>query len=126
MELEKDRLAVMYEFLKDLPPDKLVKGLKKFCMKHREVYPQTNIIAYIREYALIDEDELTPMEAWGLVKAHIATGAKLPELVDKAAGAVGWMDIRMSEKPGVERAHFLKAYEAMAAKEREQKIMGTL
>jgi hypothetical protein len=124
MELGKDRLVSMYEFLKDIPVDKLAKGIKKFCMKHREIYPQTNIIAYIREYALIDEDWPTPMEAWMMVTSHIASGAEVPEIVDKAARAIGWRDIRMSETPGVERAHFVKAYEALVAREREKLIMG--
>lgn len=124
LELTKDRLTAMYHFLKDIPRERLIVGLRKFCMRHREIYPQTNIIAYIREYSLIDDDEITAMEAWEMVLGYIRNGRAMPEIVERAANAVGMREIRMSETPGVERAHFIRAYEAMAARERNKRISG--
>ena len=47
---EKERMTTMYEFLKDLSNVEFENGVREFCKRQKEIYPNTNIVAYIREF----------------------------------------------------------------------------
>lgn len=75
------------------------------------------------------DDQLSAGEAWGLVgKAVSKFGAwneagALEWLPSRAAAAVrgiGWQQICASTQPSVERAHFLKTYEQISAREAKE------
>lgn len=68
---------------------------------------------------VLNPDALTAGEAWTLVLREISRVGTLgtPEwgdpTVKAAVDAVGWRSICQSDTPGVERAHFTKAYDAL-------------
>ena len=121
-----------YRMLSDLTPEQFYKGIKTFCLKHKDIFPTTNIVAYIREYALIDESIPTPEEAWGeVIKAIARYGyCGKPEfsspLIANAVECIGWRDMCMSENIGVERAHFMRAYSNLVKREHDEKICGVI
>jgi hypothetical protein len=45
-------------------------------------------------------------------------------LTQKAVDCIGWRDICMSETIGVERAHFIKAYNNLKQREQNNRIVG--
>ena len=130
MSLTDDKLDVWAELLSDLTEEQLKTGVKTFVLKHKEIYPNTNVVAYIREYGLGLATQMTPAEAWGLVlKAIGSVGVYgVPKFendaVKRSVDCVGWRDICMSPNIGVERAHFMRAYEALVARDFHEQMTG--
>ena len=58
LKTNEDRLTTMYEFIKDLTSEQFRKGIRIFCEQHKEIFPNTNITAYIREYGQIEPDKI--------------------------------------------------------------------
>ena len=58
-----DRIKLMRSLLADLTEEEFVRGVKTLVLTHKEIYPNTNLIAVIRDYALHDPSELSPEEA---------------------------------------------------------------
>lgn len=128
-----DRLRFAYELLKDLSEDELCAGVKKFCLKHKEIYPNTNFIAYIREYA--KEGTFMPdYEAWDFVlkevKDSYRTGynavsgtTKKPDFqdhkIDMAIRTIGWDVVcERNDETGI-RNQFMDVYNKMCKRELE-------
>ena len=132
MEISKERAEVMFEFLSDLTPGELAIGVEKFCKVHSEIYPNTNIIAHIRRYALVDEvTNLTGWEAWELVLDAIRKVGGIygvpkisDQLVQKTVNIIGWKDICSSSNPEAVRAHFVKAYESLVEHKHKRLVQG--
>lgn len=83
-------------------------------------------VAEIREAAenLSPMAHPTPEEAWAEVNEHLTRSRTAPysdELIIKAIHGIGWNTIAMSENVGVERAHFMRFYEVLVKKEREER-----
>ena len=57
--IPKERAVIMHELLSDLSQEEFFIGLKEFCLKQKEIYPGTNIIAHIREYGKPEKKEKT-------------------------------------------------------------------
>ena len=72
----------------------------------------------------------TPEEAWGEVirKVNNVGSYGRPtfshELIDKAVRTVGWLNICLSETPGVERAHFFRVYETFRERTLKDQMRG--
>lgn len=121
--LGKTELDIWRFMLADLSEAEFVRGMKAFCFAHKEIFPNTNIVAHLRHYARKDPTQKTSHEAWSDVLRAVASvgsyGTPTFEnvLTQKAVECVGWKNICLSETIGVERAHFLKAYEAIASRE---------
>ena len=119
-----------YESLKDLTPDQFRRGIKKFCLLQQEIYPNTNVPAYIRRYALFDENDFkTAGQAWRAVQDAVSRyGSESPKfddpLVAEAVRCVGWRDINFSESIDTLRAHFFKVYDQLVARQKETALMG--
>lgn len=132
MKLTKDRLYIWRSMTHDLIAEEFIRGIRTFCLAHKEIFPNTNIIAYIREYACRDQTQKNAAEAWAevlmSVRQHGYSGK--PKFsspwIEKAVDCIGWRDICMSEKIGVERAHFSRAYESIIERERFDKIAGSV
>jgi len=109
LEIDPMQSMTMFEFLSDLPIENFVAGVKKFCKIHKEIYPKTNLIAYIREYGLIkDSDFKSDSEAWTLVLDEMSKCGGIygtpkidDELVMEAIKGIGWRDLCTSQN----RAH---------------------
>jgi hypothetical protein len=108
--------------LSDLDPCDVNLAITKLLMTQR-FFPT---VAEIREAA----ENLSPMahpspeEAWAEVNAHLCRSKTAPysdPLIVKAISGIGWNTIAMSENVGVERAHFMRFYETMLKKEREER-----
>lgn len=116
---------VNYLLLQDLSEEQFARGLLKFLKTHKEVFPNTNLVAYIREYGLLGEF-LTAGEAWGVVLDEIrrvsgnyGTPAVKNELVQKAIECTGWRSICDEEAKFV-RAQFFKTYDSLVEKKKRE------
>ncbi len=131
LQLNEQRISIWREMLGDLNDAQFTRGVRTFCLAHREIYPMTNIIANIRHYALIDPKRPTAAEAWELVlrEIHHSGSYEKPKfedpLIAKAVACIGWKDICSSEQIGVERGHFLKTYNELVEQERFNAVAGT-
>jgi len=69
----------------------------------------------------------TAAEAWEEVNKQIFDAGvyRAPswscELVQRAARAIGWVNLCMSENPEADRAHFMRIYESMRSKNHQNK-----
>ena len=117
--LTEEKLTIWGEMLADLTDEQFIQGIKSFCLAHKEIYPNTNVIAHIRDYALRDLSEKTAGEAWLEVLREIYRAGSYgtpsfsnPE-IKRAVECVSWKDICQSETIGVERAHFMRTYDEL-------------
>lgn len=124
-------MPIWYSLLRDLTPDDLLRGISMFCASHKEIYPNTNIVAYIREYALYDPEEVTPADAYEIAqKAWRRWSMYSPRrkfknvLIEKTIETLGVRDILSSENPEILRAHFLKIYESYQKRDKIHKMIG--
>lgn len=122
------KVEIWSEMLGDLTDEQFRRGIKSFCLAHRELFPGTNVIANIRHYAVKKHDK-TAGEAWGDVLSEIRrTGSYgkpvFDELTQRAVDAVGWREMCLSENIAIERAHFLKAYDALVEREHFNAVVG--
>lgn len=104
-----------------------------FCRLHAEIFPNTNVPAHIRKYALVEALSFpTSGEAWQMVLREISRvgGYKAPEIQDpivaEAVRCVGWKDICYSENVEATRAHFMKAYDQLLSRKKQEILMGGL
>lgn len=114
--------------LSDLQEEKLKNAIKKFCLSHKEIYPGTNLIAYIREYALELDEIPSAGEAWGYAHKKICgsvfTNSEFG-LADKTAELMGgYAVLGRSENSDVLRGQFVKLYNELLEKEKTNRLMG--
>jgi len=119
-----DRTIKVYvEDLADLPIEALRLAARK-CRTDSKWFPS---IAELRAaaLALVVGQPRSGLEAWGDVLDKVREHGYLraPEFTDplvaRAVKAMSWREICLSEEPMVVRAHFIKAYESMAARQVE-------
>lgn len=130
LKIDKQQVQVMHGLLSDLPIEKILSGVSIFCASHKEIYPNTNIVAYIREYALYDPKELTSAEAWEVVRKAIASYGryskrpKFESLIEKSVESIGWVQLCDSNNPSADRAHFMRMYDTFVGREKMNKMRG--
>lgn len=124
------KIAIWREALFDLSDAQVMDGVKKFCLATKEIYPGTNIIAYIREYALEINEQETAGEAWASVLGA-AGGRKTrdwtppSQLAKRAADCIGGYDhIGYSENSEATRAHFFRVFADLQKRESFNKSIG--
>ena len=105
--------AVWQKALDDLPLDNLEKAVIKIIVS-KKFFPS---ISEIRSEAVSFAAPLHPLpeEAWAEVMAQLdpyRTPRYSDPLIHRAVKAVGYLNLCMSERIGVERAHFLQIYGA--------------
>lgn len=121
---KKIELDICWEMLKDIPEDQFRTSIKKIIAAKDEIYQSTNIVALIRKNAII-KNVLLAGEAWAEVLRTVSSIGSYgnpifkEEIIFKAVECVGWRNICLSENIGVERAHFMKVYESLASKAKE-------
>lgn len=120
-------MPVAWDLLKDLDDRKFMIAVKDVCSTTKELYPGTNIIALIREIVLSGKD-LIAGEAWEEVMEQVSKVGSYgkPQFKDmtteKAVNCIGWKDICMSEKIAVERSHFMKIYDTLLKREKDNRV----
>jgi hypothetical protein len=120
-------MDALYLALGDLSREQLETGLRKFYRTRKEIYPNTNLGAVIRELALVDNLQYpTSAEAWEMVRREMArvggsygTPAVPIAPVQKAIETISWREICLSENPEAVRAHFFKVYDALVKRSQD-------
>lgn len=121
-------IDIAWPILRDLSDSEFERAVVKIISERVEIYPNTNMLALIREKARI-EKRITAGEAWGKVLKEIRRVGYAgnpefnDELIELAVKSVGWDVICKSNNIGVERAHFLKVYEAFVKRVSEDSVM---
>ncbi len=122
---------VYWEFLKDLPDEDYLKAVTEISATQTELYPGSNLIAMIREKAL-GRNELTNGEAWREVIKEISNTGSYGQpkfenpLITRAVECMGWRTLCLSENSAIDRAHFLKIYDALKKRaEYNQLLIGS-
>lgn len=119
-------IEAWHEMLRDLEFEVAKTAVKRVISRKR--YLPT--VAEIREEAasLLRPELMSGEEAWALVADAVRefgyyremdARERMPALVERVVRAIGWDEICLSEEPGVVRAHFIRLYEALARRERE-------
>lgn len=127
---DSERISLMKTLLSDLTPDQFERGVKTLILRHKEIYPNTNLIAVIREYAVTDPALNSPEEAWGEVvreksKAFIYSDRKITDpIAEETVKVMGWRNLCLSENEEADRAHFFKIYKSIADRQKHSAIMG--
>ena len=113
--------------LADLDPVVAKAAVIKVC-RESDYFPSVaRIVAAAEELDPRNEKLPTAAEAWEEVeKLIIQFGPyRAPQyscdLVRRTVRAIGWLQLCCSENPAADRAHFLKLYESMRSKHKEQK-----
>ena len=113
--------------LADLDPVVAKAAVIKVC-RESDYFPSVaRIVAAAEELDPRNEKLPTAAEAWEEVeKLIIQFGPyRAPQYscdtVRRAVRAIGWLQLCCSENPAADRAHFLKLYESMRSKHKEQK-----
>lgn len=113
---------LMWEFLQDLEDEDFIKAISKIVITTKDINRATNMIALIRESAL--PENILAGEAWAEVLKEISkTGSwGKPQfndpLIVRAVECIGWKNMCMSENIAIERAHFLKVFDSLSARNR--------
>lgn len=121
-------LEVYWELLKDMDDKRFLLAVKDICSTTTELYPNTNLVAMLREKGM-SRNRLTAGEAWGEVMKEVSrTGSYgVPvfdnSLVGKAVECIGWKTICMSTMISVERAHFLKIFDQLEERDKKEKML---
>ena len=125
-----EKLEALYALLSDLTESQFTTAVRRIVLTHKEIYPNTNLVAVLREYALCDLSEPTSAEAWGEIekeknRAFIYGKAEIKNpLAKKVVEILGWRNLCLSENIEADRAHFMKMYEQMATRDRLNRIIG--
>lgn len=107
--------------------EQVKRGLEVFLKTHKDVYPNTNLIAYIRHYGFAETDGYTAGEAWGEVITGIKRGQKpnfKKQITEKIVGLIGWSNLNRSNNPELDRTNFLKMFEQIQKSEKEKQLRG--
>ena len=120
----KEKIKLIQNLLSDLSEDQFVKAVKTFCLRHKELYPNSNIIAYLREYAFENINRKTGMEAWEDVGVWLKNRSyPISAEALEVAESMGRLNLIMSDNPSIDRAQFIKAYDRLIEK---NKIIGQM
>jgi hypothetical protein len=113
--------------LADLDPVVAKAAVIKVC-RESDFFPSVaRIVAAAAEMDPRNEKLPTAAEAWEEVERLIINIGpyRAPEyscdLVQRAVRAIGWIQLCCSETPAADRAHFLKLYESMRGRHKEQR-----
>ena len=129
-EVDDLKVQVWYEMLGDLDYDVANIAIKKIIMLN--TFPPA--IAEVRKAAIEISSPrgLTAAEAWGeVVKAVRNYGyyrekeamASMSPITAQVVRYLGWREICLSEEPEILRAHFLKMYDQVAAREQKKQLL---
>lgn len=117
---------MLWSFLFDLTDEAFMKAIGNLIVSKCEINKATNMIALIRELA--EEKKATAGEAWAEVLREIGRVGSWGKpkfsdpLIQDAVDCIGWNSICSSEEIMIERAHFLKIYDSIAARRRIEAI----
>lgn len=129
-EVDDVKVQVWYEMLGDLEYSVVNIAIKKIIMLN--TFPPA--IAEVRKTAIeiSNSINITAAEAWGeVIRAVKKYGhyrakeaiASMSPATAQVVRCIGWSEICLTEEPGVIRAHFLKMYDQITAREQERQLL---
>jgi len=129
-EVDDVKVQVWYEMLGDLEYSVVNIAIKKLIMQN--TFPPA--IAEVRKAAIEISSPMgfTAAEAWGeVIRAIRDYGyyrekeamASMSPITAQVVRYLGWREICLSEEPEILRAHFLKMYDQVAAREQEKQLL---
>ncbi len=99
--------------LSDLTQEQFYTAIKRFCAEHKEIYPGTNIVPYLREYAFEIDSRMTGEDAWSCFKDY-GRGVKQKDkaIYDKTVAAFDSKSFGQSAvaDEAIWRAQFIKLF----------------
>lgn len=131
---EVDDLTVetWYDCLSDIDLEVALAAVKKNILE--SPFPPTiaDIRKQVADVVTLKEDKLDISEAWGEVVKAMQTHGSYSEIealksmnptTKKVVKYMGWREICLSENLGVIRGQFLRMYETVAARERQDRLL---
>jgi hypothetical protein len=125
-QVSKDTQRVYIDALSDLPEEILAAAIRQ-CVNDCEFFPTVAAIQD-RVKLLASPDRLSGPEAWEVVVTALKSGQYYftdpvfeDPLIQTCVGALDWYTLRASENPIADRAHFLKMYESVVAREKQNR-----
>ena len=129
-EVDDIKVQVWHEMLGDLGYSVVNIAIKKLIMQN--TFPPA--IAEVRRATaeLMNPDRVTKPEAWGeVIRAIRNYGyyrekeamASMSPITAQVVRYLGWREICLSEEPEILRAHFLKMYDQVAAREQKKQLL---
>lgn len=117
---------IMWQFLSDIEDNIFIDSIAKVVLEKNDINKATNIVAIIREYS--QPENTVAGEAWGEVLKLVGSVGSWgkpkfsDEVIQRAVDSIGWYAICASENIAIERAHFLKVYEAVDKRKKHENI----
>jgi hypothetical protein len=120
--------AVYEIMLADLP----FPVLQEAAVRHVAISRFFPTVAELREQALrCGADVLDPAEAWQVVRDRMLSGTTTPtrtpdfgdSLIQRTVEALGWRDLCLSEGGTYDRGLFIKTYERLRDRQREEQTL---
>lgn len=125
-QVSKDTQRVYVDALSDTPEDVLAAAIRQ-CINDCEFFPTVAAIQD-RVKLLTSADRLSGPEAWEAVVSALKSGQYYftdpvfeDPLIQVCVSALDWQTLRASENPIADRAHFLKMYESVVAREKQNR-----
>lgn len=129
IEISEEKITAMFHLLQDLSAEELHRAIKIFCMKHKDLYPGTNIVAYLREYASYNPQEKSPEEAWLEVQNEMRRVGGVygkpqfkEDTLARTVDHVGWRKLCTSENLEMDRQYFSKVYKQILERKKLNQI----
>jgi hypothetical protein len=126
-QLTAQTIAIYSELLSDIDDETLARAAKR-CMSKCKFYPT---IAEIREEIAAEASShlASAIDAWGEVRKAMCVfeyvyGGRPPKfsnaIIDRLVSSMGWGYLCHSESEVADRAHFMRAYDALAKTNRDE------
>ena len=132
MQVTEAMVSLWHELLRDLEFNLAKAAVKKLLLE--SPYPPTiaDIRKQVVEIATPPEDRIDAAQAWGeVMKAIRFYGyyrqeealASMSPRTTKVVRYMGWQEICTSERPDVVRGQFMKMYETVANREKQERLL---
>lgn len=127
-----DKVLLWHELFADVSFEVAQAALKKLMVS--SPFPPS-IADLRREVVAVTvplEDQISPAEAWGMVVHAIRkygyyqeekAKASLPSAVRRTVDYIGWQELCLSDEPDVIRAQFMRMYEQVTARQRQEALL---
>ena len=128
-EVDEFKQNVWLEMLQDVPYELAQVCVKKLILESHYPPAIADIRKQVAEISTPKSEKLDGATAWGEVTKAIGwygsygTEEALASMSPRIVRMIGWREICMSEELGVIRGQFLKMYEQVSAKERQELLL---
>lgn len=125
----RETLDVFFKLMKDLRGESFLKAIEVICQSQKEIYPNTNVVALIRDKAAeLENPNPIPEEAWEIVlKSFDDARIVYPSAVQRTVEIMGgreelrWI-FRDTDKPSIIRGQFIQYYAGISKSEHQARV----